>query len=373
MKFKEACMEGVHGWHVSPFSFSTPKINYKAGFGTTFYGAGFYITLDKSVVDVIKGEAQDMFAEYFIYTVEVDERANIVDEDEEDGLALYAKLVEEFGGDEVKASEEMVNRGIDGILYYSEEDGESIVFYNPKMAKIVKTEYFEGWGDRSEIEESIMPRNKFNSSKLREAKSEEEFQDAIYDLEAYFDVNAEGNKFYLNRPVTDMDWEEYIYDVCKNHGVKFEPIPGRNNAYQVLNESKLNEETQKIDVIEKANYQELVDSVYAAARSGVTNIRVRVRDDEYLDLLGDVPAREFKENKLREGAGDIYINAHMYQGIPVMDVTVNNKCIYSSDWGSIEQARAAAADLRAFLSNRDRVGGLKELLNTWEYSYILKA
>lgn len=132
-----------------------------------------------------------------------------------------------------------------------------------------------------------------------------------------------------------------------------------------------NEETQKIDVIEKANYQELIDSVYAAARSGVTNIRVRVRDDdEYLDLLGDVPTREFKENKLREGAGDVYINAHMYHGIPVMDVTVNDECIYSSDWDSLDQARAAAADLRAFLSNRDRVGGLKELLNTWDHTYV---
>lgn len=131
---------------------------------------------------------------------------------------------------------------------------------------------------------------------------------------------------------------------------------------------RFNEETQKIDVIEKANYQELVDSVYAAARSGITNIRVRVRDDEYLDLLGDVPTREFKENKLREGSGDIYINAHMYHGIPVMDVTVNDERIYSSDWDSLNQARAAAADLRAFLHNR--VGGLKELLNTWDHSYV---
>ena len=112
----------------------------------------------------------------------------------------------------------------------------------------------------------------------------------------------------------------------------------------------------------------MVDSVYAAARSGVTNIKVRVRDDEYLDLLGDVPTREFKENKLREGSGDIYINAHMYHGIPVMDVTVNDERIYSSDWDSIEQARAAAADLRAFLHNR--VGGLKDLLNTWDHSYV---
>lgn len=146
-------MENTYGYHLSPYSFSEPKINYKAGFGTSFYGAGFYITLDKNVLDVIKGEAQDMFAEYFIYTIQVDENANIVDEDEENGLQLYAQLVEQFNGDEVKASAEMVKRGIDGLLYYSEEDGHSIVFYNPKMAKIVHTDYHEGWGERSELTE----------------------------------------------------------------------------------------------------------------------------------------------------------------------------------------------------------------------------
>lgn len=153
-KIKEACMENTYGYHLSPFSFSEPKINYKAGFGTSFYGAGFYITLDEDVVDTMKSEAQDMFAEYFIYTIKVDEQANIVDEGDEDGLTLYADLVEQFNGDEVKASAEMVKKGVDGILYYSEEDGHSIVFYNPKMAKIVKTEYHQGWGERSELNEN---------------------------------------------------------------------------------------------------------------------------------------------------------------------------------------------------------------------------
>lgn len=146
-------MQNTYGYHLSPYRFSEPKINYKAGFGTSFYGAGFYITLDKNVLDVIKGEAQDIFAEYFIYTIQVDENANIVDEGEDDGLQLYADLVDQFDGDEVKASAEMVKRGIDGLLYYSEEDGHSIVFYNPKMAKIVHTEYHEGWGERSELKE----------------------------------------------------------------------------------------------------------------------------------------------------------------------------------------------------------------------------
>lgn len=144
-------MENMHGYHLSPFCFSEPKINHQAGFGTSFYGAGFYITLDKNVLETIKSEAQDIFAEYFIYTILVDENANIVDEGEEDGLQLYANLVEQFNGDEIKASAEMVKRGIDGLLYYNEEDGHSIEFYNPKMAKIVHTEYHGSWGERSEL------------------------------------------------------------------------------------------------------------------------------------------------------------------------------------------------------------------------------
>lgn len=131
------------GYHLSPFSFSKPKINHQAGFGTSFYGCGFYVTLDKDVLDGIEAEAQSMFAEYFIYTIQVDENANIVGEFEEDGLQLYAALVDQFNGDEVKASAEMVKRGIDGLLYYSEEDGHSIVFYNPKVARIIHTERHE--------------------------------------------------------------------------------------------------------------------------------------------------------------------------------------------------------------------------------------
>lgn len=84
-----------------------------------------------------------------------------------------------------------------------------------------------------------------------------------------------------------------------------------------------------------------------------------------------IPARKKvteSKKKINEGSGDIYINAHMYHGIPVMDVTVNDERIYSSDWESLDQARAAAADLRAFLHNR--VGGIKELINTWDHTYV---
>lgn len=312
-KIKEACMENTYGYHLSPFSFSEPKINYKAGFGTSFYGCGFYITLDEDVVDTMKNEAQDMFAEYFIYTIKVDENANIVDEGDEDGLTLYADLVEQFNGDEVKASAEMVKRGVDGILYYSEEDGHSIVFYNPKMAKIVKTEYHQGWGERSELNENAY--DDAYKRKVNNMVSKKDKWNLKMDIES------------LKKELVDLQNtasqlpDEYVREVCDFDSYPFDDeidddqnlnswctevdnfLDDSLNIYRSSSmKRRFNEEIQKIDVIEKANYQELVDSVYAAARSGITNIRVRVRDDEYLDLLGDVPTREFKENKLREGS-----------------------------------------------------------------------
>lgn len=297
-------MEDVYGWHLSPFCFSEPKINYKAGFGTSFYGAGFYITLDENVVDTMKAEAQDLFAEYFIYKIKVDERANIVDEDEENGLQLYAQLVEQFNGDEVKASEEMVKQGVDGILYWNEEDGHSIVFYNPKMAKIVHTDYHQGWGERTELNENT---GKGDNMKKR-----------------------------------------------------------------------FNEETQKIDVIEKANYQELVDSVYAAARSGVTNIRVRVRDDEYLDLLGDVsvddePLTESQkdEEKLLD---EFYWNGLRIELVKsgnficLYAYLENGDCCHNTIWGveSKKSAEWAWNDLKKYLEEFGESSDPVEVIDDWE-------
>lgn len=224
IKMKEACMEKTIGYHLSPFSFSEPKINHGAGFGTDFYGAGFYITLDKNVLDVIKGEAQDMFAEYFIYTIQVDENANIIDEYEDNGLELYAKLVEQFNGDEVKASEEMVKNGVDGLLYYNEEDGHSIVFYNPKMAKIINTEYHQGWGDRSELQESRTLKeyksvfDDYAKRKIDQQVSKKDKWNLKMDIES------------LKKELTDLQNtaadlpDEYVDEVCNFESYPFEDV-----------------------------------------------------------------------------------------------------------------------------------------------------
>lgn len=141
---------------------------------------------------------------------------------------------------------------------------------------------------------------------------------------------------------------------------------------------RFNEEIQKIDVIEKANYQELVDSVYAAARSGITNIRVRVRDDEYLDLLGDVPTREFKENKLREGKEKL-LDEFDWSGLRIELVErgnficlyaylKNGDCCYNSIWGKEDKKSADYAwnDLKKYLEEFGESSDPVGVLTDWE-------
>lgn len=217
IRMKEACMENTFGWHLSPYSFSEPRINHKAGFGTSFYGAGFYITLDESTIETMISEAQDMFAEYFIYKVQVDENANIVDEYEADGLQLYADLVEQFDGDEIKASKEMVARGIDGILYYNEEDGHSIVFYNPSMIKIVNTQYKKGFGERSELQES----NVYDDYLRRVADQKVSKKDK-WNLKMNID-SLKKEIIELQNTTADLP-DDYVREVCNLDAYPFEDV-----------------------------------------------------------------------------------------------------------------------------------------------------
>lgn len=224
IKIKEACLENTFGYHLSPFCFSEPKINHQAGFGTSFYGCGFYITLDKDVLNNIKAEAQDVFAEYFIYTIQVDENANIVEEYDEDGLQLYADLVEQFNGDEVKASAEMVKRGVDGLLYYNEEDGHSIVLYNPKAAKIIHTEYHEGYGERSEMKESRTLKEYKNvfddyaKRKIDQQVSKKDKWNLKMDIESFKKELTD-----LQNTAADLP-DAYVKEVCDFDSYPFEDV-----------------------------------------------------------------------------------------------------------------------------------------------------
>ena len=48
-------------------------------------------------------------------------------------------------------------------------------------------------------------------------------------------------------------------------------------------------ELKKMTVVEKEDYQGLIDNISAAVKDGVTNIQARVRDDGWIELLGEEP------------------------------------------------------------------------------------
>ena len=60
-----------------------------------------------------------------------------------------------------------------------------------------------------------------SKKQIKSAKSEEDFQDAISELEMYFEVNAEGNMFPLGRRVNDWDYMYAVDDICRKHNVRF--------------------------------------------------------------------------------------------------------------------------------------------------------
>ena len=113
-----------------------------SGMGTSFYGYGLYFALDKATCEqYYKQFPNDR--DYFIYKVSIDSR-KIFSEDDKmlsssmSVLEQYAQLVEEFGSEEA-ASKKIIELGVDGIKYWSHEDGNSVVVYNDKILRIVQT------------------------------------------------------------------------------------------------------------------------------------------------------------------------------------------------------------------------------------------
>ena len=60
-----------------------------------------------------------------------------------------------------------------------------------------------------------------SKKQIKSAKSEEDFRKAIDELEIYLGVNAEGNKFYTQRRLSDWDYMYAIDDICRKYNVRF--------------------------------------------------------------------------------------------------------------------------------------------------------
>jgi hypothetical protein len=94
----------------------------------------------------------DSFDDLYMYTVVLKPTARIYNEnDEEKGGALYLRLCDENHGDELEATKVIVKKyKVDGIEYYGEEDGDSVVIYNPNVIKIVDKVKLEKDSDEDE-------------------------------------------------------------------------------------------------------------------------------------------------------------------------------------------------------------------------------
>lgn len=127
-------------YHLSPES-SIRKLDLQhlgMGLGTSFYGAGIYLTFDYEVIEMYL--KQVMQRPMYVYTVEITENGvynefDTVEATNQSALGTYANLVDELQ-DELKATQKIVRMGVNAIEYNSPEDKHSIVVYNPSILKI---------------------------------------------------------------------------------------------------------------------------------------------------------------------------------------------------------------------------------------------
>lgn len=129
------------------------------GLGSLRYG--IYFTKDISIIKqcIRKHNSND----FFIYTVTLG--GNIIK-----GWELYSELVDKNNGNVQLASLDMVEKyNIDGISYYSLEDGNSFVIFNPNIIKIIKKEKVV---DSKLLNESVLDLDPEELSKNREEDKE---------------------------------------------------------------------------------------------------------------------------------------------------------------------------------------------------------
>ena len=114
--------------------------------GTSFYGHGIYFSKSRETCDYYAEQMKDSYGKLYCYEVSVN--GNLKSENDKievDGrslgvLELYNELVEN-GLSEKEASQKMVDDyGIDGITYWSQEDGDSLVVFSDAIIQVLNVE-----------------------------------------------------------------------------------------------------------------------------------------------------------------------------------------------------------------------------------------
>ena len=118
-------------YHISPTKFETFRLMPKSGMGTTFYGRGIYLTYDKSVIDHYKNLLADYYDTLYIYTVIISPKAKIISEDE-----IFDYIDDSVDLEDSEQVANLLKNKVDGIRYYNDEDGNSVVIFNADLVSI---------------------------------------------------------------------------------------------------------------------------------------------------------------------------------------------------------------------------------------------
>ncbi len=130
MPSKKTLLDRI-AYHISPKKFSQFKILPRSGMGTNFYGPGVYLAYGEGTIDSFERQLQEYYDKLYRYKVAISPDAKIIDEED-----LINYLPSDISEDSIP--QELMSRGVDGMNYFNDEDGNSVVIYNPDVLRILR-------------------------------------------------------------------------------------------------------------------------------------------------------------------------------------------------------------------------------------------
>ena len=130
MPIKKTLLDRI-AYHISPKKFSQFKILPKTGMGTNFYGPGVYLAYNEGTIDSFERRMREYYDNLYRYRVAISPDAKIIDEGD-----LIDYLPPDISEDDIP--KELMSRSVDGMNYFNDEDGNSVVIYNPDVLRILR-------------------------------------------------------------------------------------------------------------------------------------------------------------------------------------------------------------------------------------------
>lgn len=209
-------------YHISPTKFEKFRLMPKSGMGTTFYGRGIYLTYDKSVIDYYKNLLADYYDNLYIYTVIISPKAKIISEDE-----IFDYIDDSVDLEDSEQVANLLKNKVDGIRYYNDEDGNSVVIFNDDLVSI---------------------KSRQDCSMKNEAMSLKGFLENLTEkLTKQFDLDLEEVQAYLNSHTQEM--QELLDD--KELSLKEKVLFVRSEITGEKDEDKKSESVPESDYIQE--------------------------------------------------------------------------------------------------------------------------